>query len=297
MATVTKRRRQKEDPDATLKVSSYDNVSSVIVTLIIFLGFFVLLLFVIWLTKALTFVPVSVPVVFVEEKSGRADHAKGYARDLAEPGLEEMEQLVEPQLEAMLEAVTDTVSTKASSLDSLSTDATFSGKGSGLGDSRAAGEGGEGDGIPRQERWLIEYQSDNLDRYAQQLDFFGIELGAAGGGSKFIDYATNLSKNPVTRQGTSKQEKRLYFTWNSGQLRQMDASLLGRAGIKTSNRVLMHFFAEDLENQIHQVEMAYAVTHGIDHVRYIRKTIFRVTGSAGAFRFEVVSQIRRDLPK
>ena len=280
-----------------LGVSRYENVTGGIVALILFIGFFVTLLGLIWLTKQFRFAQVAVPIEFVEEKSGRGEAAEGYARDLEEPGLEELEELQEPALQATLEAVTTMVSTKMAAMDSLNTDATQTGKGSGLGDSRGEGEGGEGDSIPRWERWQIEYESDSLTKYASQLDFFGIELGAAGGGRKFIDYARNFTRGGSTRQGTGKQEKRLYFTWNSGTLRQLDGQLLGRAGVITSGRVTLQFFPPNLEEQLFQLEMRNASEKfGIKNPRYLRKTIFKVQKSGSGFIFKVVNQIRRDLP-
>ena len=295
MATAS--RRVPPPLEDELGVSRYENVTSGIVALILFIGFFVTLLGLIWLTKQFRFAQVAVPIEFVEEKSGRGEAAEGYARDLEEPGLEELEELQEPALQATLEAVTTMVSTKMAAMDSLNTAATQTGKGSGLGDSRGEGEGGEGDSIPRWERWQIEYESDSLTKYASQLDFFGIELGAAGGGRKFIDYARNFTRGGSTRQGTGKQEKRLYFTWNSGTLRQLDGQLLGRAGVITSGRVTLQFFPPNLEEQLFQLEMRNASEKfGIKNPRYLRKTIFKVQKSGSGFIFKVVNQIRRDLP-
>ena len=291
------RRRKPTEPNDSLQISHYEDVTSWLVALLLFIGFFVTLLGLIWLTKVFEFKQVAIPIEFVEEKSGRGEAAKGYARDLAEPGLEELEELQEPQLQATLEAVSTMVSTKMAALDSLNTDATQTGKGSGLGDSRGEGEGGDGDSIPRWERWQIEYESDSLNKYAAQLDFFGIELGAAGGGRKFIDYARNFARGGSTRQGSGKEEKRLYFTWNSGTLRRMDSQLLGRAGVTTTGRVTLQFYPPKLEEQLFQLEMRNAVEKfGIKNPRYLRKTIFKVQSSGSGFQFKVVNQIRRDLP-
>ena len=122
-------------------------------------------------------------------------------------------------------------------------------------------------------------------------------MGAAGGGRKFIDYARNFTRGGSTRQGTGKQEKRLYFTWNSGTLRQLDGQLLGRAGVITSGRVTLQFFPPNLEEQLFQLEMRNASEKfGIKNPRYLRKTIFKVQKSGSGFIFKVVNQIRRDLP-
>jgi hypothetical protein len=277
-----------------LKVSRYDRAAGLMVAMILMVGAFVLMLFMVWLTMVLVFAKASPPVTLVEEPAGRGDHAKGYARDLEEPGLEELEELETPQLEATLEAVTDAVTSVSASLDALSTDATVSGKGSGLGDSRESGPGGNGeDIIPRWERWQIRYASDNIAKYGQQLDFFGIELGAAGGGKDQVDYARNFSKGaPVKRSGSGEAEKRLYMTWTSGVLMQMDRQLLTRAGIPVQRRVTMQFYPKDTENALALLELAHAEPQG-KTVKNIRKTIFGVRGTGGKFEFYVMDQYYR----
>ncbi|MCO6455650.1 MAG: hypothetical protein J5I93_10185 [Pirellulaceae bacterium] len=277
-----------------LKVTSYDKVASLLISLIVMVGAFVGMLFAVWLTTVLVFAKASPPVELIEEPAGRGDHAKGYARDLEEPGLEELEELETPQLEATLEAVTDAVTSMAASLDSLHTDATVSGKGSGLGDSRKSGPGGEGeDIIPRWERWQIRYASDSISKYAEQLDFFGIELGAAGGGVNQVDYARNFSRSPVKRSGSSEAEKRLYMTWTSGELVEMDRQLLTRAGVPVQRRVTMQFIPKDTENRLALLELQHAEPQG-KTVKNIRKTIFGVQGSSGRYEFFVMSQYYRN---
>ena len=83
-------------------VSRYDQVSGLLVAAIIFVGFFVLLMFAIWLTQVLKFSTQAIPVTIVEEDFGRGEAAEGFERSLEEPGLEEMEELLEPQIEANL---------------------------------------------------------------------------------------------------------------------------------------------------------------------------------------------------
>ncbi len=50
------------------------------------------------------------------------------------------------------------------------------GKGGGFG-SREGGPGTGGDGIPEYKRWIINYESENIDTYAKQLSFFNIDVG------------------------------------------------------------------------------------------------------------------------
>jgi hypothetical protein len=263
--------------------------------LLILIGGAVAIMFVIWLTMTLVFTQRSVPVKLVENIAGRGDHAEGFERDLEAPGLEEMPELAEPQLEATLEAVTDAVSTVAASMDVLDTASTVTGKGEGgLGDSRPPGPSGEGeDIIPRWERWRVRWSSAGLPAYTQQLDFFKIELGAAGG-TPNVDYAFNLTKSrPDRRSGPPEQEKRLYMTWQSGTLQAYDRQLLSRAGISTNDRLLMQFYPEIVEDRLAELEMENG---GGRSVKEFLRTIFGVRQVRGGYEFHVIEQRFRPAP-
>ncbi|MFT5524506.1 MAG: hypothetical protein ACI9HK_002461 [Pirellulaceae bacterium] len=275
-----------------LGVSSYDQVAGMLIALLFIVGFFTSLLFIIWLTHRLVFTKTVPPIVYIEEPMGRADNPEGYAEDMAEPGMEELPELEKPELQSTLEAVTDLVSTQMGAFDAISTSATQSGKGSGLGDKRKAGPGGHGDSdiIPRWERWQIKYKTNGLDIYAKQLDFFEIELGAAGGGYKQIDYAKNFTRGIAKRKGTSKQEKRLYMTWRDGTLQQLDRALLGKGGIPTKNRVVMQFYTKERENELATLELANA---GGRTAKEFQKTIFGVREIGSGYEFWVMEQYYR----
>ena len=136
-----------------IRVSRYDQVSSLLVALLILVGFAVALMLTIWLTQTLVFRQKGVPVTLVENAAGRGDHAAGFERDLEAPGLEEVPELAEPQLEETLDAVSE-----AASVDVLSVVSTLTSQGEhGRGDSRPPGPLGEGENIiPRWERWEIK---------------------------------------------------------------------------------------------------------------------------------------------
>ena len=93
---------QQRKPKTELKVSAYDQVSSMLLAMIMMVGFFVTLMFLVWLTTVLIFGRAPIEVEYIEEIAGRGEHAEGYERDLEEPGEEELDELIEPQLEAAL---------------------------------------------------------------------------------------------------------------------------------------------------------------------------------------------------
>ena len=144
-----------------LRISKFDIVTSLFMALILFLGAFVLMLFIVWLLSGK---PRPLPIApLIENPAGRADNAEGFERDFEPPGAEEVEELQEPTLADTIEAVTDAVSTVAASLTTADTAAVASTSGTGKGDSRPPGPEGEGeDIIPRFERWQLNFQANNL---------------------------------------------------------------------------------------------------------------------------------------
>lgn len=281
-----------------MRVSRYDQVAGMLISLLILIGCAVGIMFVIWLTMTLVFTQAAVPIKLVENAAGRGDNPPGFERDMLAPGMEEMPELAEPQLEAALEAVTDAVSSVAASTDVLNTASAVTSKGEGgRGDSRPPGPEGEGDNIiPRWERWEIRWISTGIPAYARQLDYFKIVLGAAGG-SPNIDYASELSKGSPTRSsGTSKDEKRLFMTWKGGTLQQFDKTLLGRAGIPTANRIMFQFYPEEVEDRLAWIEKEYADKQGHLSVKEYLKTIFGVRARGREYEFFVTEMRFRPAP-
>lgn len=276
-----------------MAVSAYDRVASGVVALNILVGLAVALMFLIWLGRNIDLRGEQSDVVLVENIAGRGDHAAGIARDLEAPGIDELQEEREPVVEQLLEAMTEVVSDRAASLDSLQTSMVSSKTGRGLGDSRPPGPLGEGDNIiPRGERWEIRYNSNSLEAYARQLDHFNIELGVMGGGEQQVDYAGNLSKmQPDTRRGPGgEREDRLYMLWRSGTLKRFDEQLLRAAGIETAGRIVVQFYPRSVENQLARIELEHAKENGKDSVKQIKKTVFGVRTAGGGFEYFVQSQ-------
>jgi hypothetical protein len=275
-----------------LRTNNVDLVSSLLTSLIVFIGMAVTLLFILYLTKTMTWEPER--LVLEEEKvAGRGENAAGFARDLEPPGEEEIEDLTEPSLEQTLEAMTEALSSISASLDSL--DASLeSSSGAGQGDSRPPGPLGEGDDIiPRFERWELKFSARSRPQYARQLDFYGIELAAIGG-SPTVDYLSKFSGSPATRSGTSKEEKRLNFTWREeGTLKQYEKQMLDAAGIKTEGRFYYKFISAELEEELAQAEMRYAIAQKGKQipVKTLLKTVFESTPtSTGSYEWKVIDQ-------
>ena len=262
-----------------LKVSAYDHVASLLVALLVLVGVFVAILVVIWITNQVFMRPPA-PEMFLFEDSGDTVNPEGSARDINEPGVEELD-LAEPDVQDTLAAVTDAVSSVAASLDAI--DGAMSTRGSGAGDNRKRGTGGL---IPRWQRWEIRYLSTTLESYTKQLDFFGIELGVVGGGQPTIDYARYKGGRPIKRSvPADDKDERLYFIWQGGKFKAHDRSLLARAGVNTTGRIMCQFYPAAIENQLAVLENQ---SLGSRQLKQVKKTIFGVVPVGRGFEFKVL---------
>lgn len=278
-------------------VSKFDKVSSLLLAAAMFVGILVGLIFLLWLTSGKP-KPIAVYPEIIENPAGRGENAEGFERDFEPPGAEEVEDLMEPTVEDTLQAVTDAVSSVPASFEAVDSNATANTSGTGKGDSRPPGPMGEGDDIiPRFERWKLKFAAKNLNGYAEQLDYYQIELAAIGGDIQGVDYAANLSKAPQTRRGDSKSEDRLYFMWTtSGPLMQYDRQLLQKAGVQLTSRQMLKFIPKNLENMLAAIELDFAKSKGHNSITEVAQTIFESRPAEGAYRFEVIDQKYR-VPK
>lgn len=280
---------KRSEPHYELSVSSYDQVSGLILALIVLIGVAVAGLVVILYTSRVFARQEPIPVT-LEELAGRGENALGLARDLEPPGVEDVPALNEPQLQETLAAVSDAVADSQARLDDQAfVGAPQSSRGSGQGDSRQAGSGAEGieERVPRAERWEIRFDGGSIEDYARQLDAFGIELAVLDP-SGSIEYAYHLSQpKPDRKTGAPEMEKRLYMTWRGGPLQAADRELLRRAGIKTGGRIMLQFYSPQAENELALREKEHA---GQREVNDIRKTIFGVRPAADRFEFYVIDQ-------
>ena len=162
-----------------LRVSAYDRVASLLASLLILSGAAVVILFTLWLTASLVLRQVPPPVELV----GRGNQSDGPELALETPGTGEILELAEPRLDLVLNEIIETIPSAIASLDNGA-----------MGDQYIAGRTGNDARdiddriIPRWERWEVRWSPRDLRTYARQLDFFRIELAAAGG-SPQVDYA------------------------------------------------------------------------------------------------------------
>jgi hypothetical protein len=208
--------------------------------------------------------------------------------ELASP-IDRTADLGETSLKDTLAAVPDAVRSKANLLDDPAWLATIEPRVS-WGDLRKPVEGGASP--PR--NWDIRFvKGDTKDKYAKQLDFFGIEIAVVKPDNKLI-YVRNFSKSkPETHVGRADEEKRCYLTWREGDLSRADADLLARAGVSIDDRVVLKIIPPALEATLAELEKTYA---GGD-VDKVARTQFGIRATSDGFEFYVIEQYRKEQAK
>ncbi len=141
---------------------------------------------------------------------------------------------------------------------------------------------------PRAE-WEVTFpETISEEEYARQLDFFKIEIAAVSKDDR-IEYISHVSESkPAKHIGRHENDERLYIGWKSGALRAVDRRLLGRAGINSNRKELLHFFPPETQRLMQQVERAHAKRDP----REIRRTRFQIrpTESKDGYEFVVIEQ-------
>ena len=260
-----------------LGVSRYDQVSSMLISLLIILGLLVSIMFMIWLTTQIFTTQVAVPLDMVEI-GDQEDDPIGPGDDIEPPPPMETDLIEEP-LDEIIDAVEDAMATKAAMLERG-----VSGEGTGKG---GGGTGRGRKGKPR--RWELRFKEGNtLDAYARQLDYFKIELGVLIPGNKVL-YISNLSQSrPKTRKGPRNKEKRYRFTWTQGSLEEADRLLLGRANIDVGRGLIYKFLQPELTQKLLRLEKESAGD------KKVKTTIFGIKPDGSGHQFYVIRQTYRN---
>ncbi len=286
---------------STLEVSRYDQVAGSLVSVLIVMGVLVAAMFLLWLASLPVRIPTATPVRVLEDVGGGGfgdNFTPGMQREFFEPTIDEVPQPPTSESSSIetisdsLAAVSTVVGAAAPTLDYLEgpTGGHGRGSGEGMGDGTGRGPGGPGtsDGIPAWERWEVRLNAERLEDYAKQLDFFGVELGVAGGGIPNVDYISNLSAaKPKVRVGAPKDERRLRFLHRSGELRQADRELATKAGVKTAGRVVFQFYSPKMYQTLLTLENERM---GKRRIREVRRTVFGVKPVGAKYQFFVISQ-------
>lgn len=289
-----------------LRVSSYDRVSSWIVSMLIVTCVTVGALFVIYFTRKFIVKEIAAPVTPIATGGGGTGGIGGSASgsEADTPISDDAAAFDEPQVQDMLTAVASAVTTRSAVLadETLDIGADLTqqrgdGRSPGSGGGRGGGIGGgigsgfgPGRGGAKEPRREIRFEPVNLQEYAQWLDFFEIELGVLGQDNK-VYYTRNVSRaKPDVRVGVPDQETRLYMNPTDSQFAALDRQLAAKAGIAGKGPIILQFYPPKAQAILTSLEQKQAGTRKPDT---IRSTVFRVTRTGQTFEFSVVEQTYR----
>ena len=274
--------------DLRQKFREYDKVSSFLVASLILAGFATVLLLILYLSQ-LDWSRAKAPVYELPKLAGNQSNPEGIAEDIEEPGVEELPDVAEPQLADAVEAVTSDPSSQRAAYEAVDGNMSEMGTGKGLGDWRQSGpgDGGTADYIPDWERWNIRYSSANVNEYAQQLEYFGIELGAASPKANSINYVSQFATNPVRRTGTRREDKRIFFRYNKKSLlAKWDADIMTRCGVSIREKFLLQFYPEQTRAELFRLE---GIALNGKSLTKVLKTTFGVRpNGSGGFEYFVM---------
>ncbi|HMO14263.1 MAG TPA: hypothetical protein PKD64_01420 [Pirellulaceae bacterium] len=295
MLEVQRNLQGEYEPDT--RVSSYERVSSFLISAITVTGILTAIGFMTWLTL---FEWGSRPFIAeLYEEFGNEDRPEGVADDWQEPGVEEFPEVEQPQLADALEAMTDAVSSVRAQLEKVDGNAAEMGRGKGLGDIRQRGKGkGNSKLVPEAQRWRIEYSTTSMGDYRTQLNFFDIELGALSKTTGRIDLIRNLTSAKPAREISSRaQEKRLYFSHTQQTLKQWDQRIARDAGVNDVNeRILVQFYSQPTRQLLRDAEAAFLEKERRQLLE-VQRTYFRIRPKGNGFEFYVNKMDYRQVPK
>lgn len=303
-----------------MRVNPYDRISSGMIAIVLGLGIAVAAVFSLWSESHPKRPEILVPLEMMTGRGGVPDGIPGESlqvdspadpSDDASPVDTQVNELsVDSSMEILQTQAADSVAAVADfgirqandTLTSQSGETSGSGgqPGSSIGTGRRRGLGNGpgpgGGGIPNDQRWFIRFADEvSLEQYANQLDFFGIELGALFPDGKLIYLKQLKNSIPEARTVmTGSQESRLYMTWQGGSRKEADLSLFKKANIDASDALIFHFYPPQTEQMLLQQEFQFAGRKPIE----IQRTYFSVVPKGSGFEFSVIRQteLRRTTP-
>lgn len=280
--------RPRPDFRIETKVSSYDAVNAFLISSIVVVGTLVSILFMIWLTTIWNQNTEKKTIIILDPSFGN-EKPEGFADDVHEPGVEEFPEVETPQLADALEALTDAVSSVRANKEARDGDSALMGKGGGFG-SREGGPGnGNFKGVPEHKRWKIEYNTPDINIYADQLSFFGIDIGVISNLSNDVVRLRDPGgAGQVITTTRESENKSLFFIHEKVQLRRWDERLTRDRSIDLSEKFTVQFYAESTRVILRQVEAQHLANE--DRVLAdVRKTRFKIVESGSGFNFVVSS--------
>ena len=269
------------------QADAYDRFASLLTSLLIFVSVFAITLFGLWVSTGFSPKKTSVAVQLEHQfgDMGGLGENRRLDPDVTTPG--EAVEFDEPTFTEAVERTSDVIANQsalfanpAERSDSVLT------VGATMGDGSAPGTGSGRYG--RRRHWEVQFHDQrSLQAYAQQLDYFGIELAIMQPGGNVM-YFSNLSQPmPTIRRELASGEQRYYLTWLRPELQASDRELIAKANIAVDDKqVILKFLPTDLEQRLAQLENEAAG----DRMAQLRATYFTVRQNGRNYEFYVSRQ-------
>jgi hypothetical protein len=287
---------------AALKVSSYEQAATLVITLLVIFGTsFGGLAMIFFADKFNREEVVAIEYVPMEATSPTANG--GFGTDPDPPGVEDGSELEEPNLEETLAAVEMTTDLLSDSIisDASVTDQALQGtadqasKGKGVGDGRQPGPGGDGviERVPRWQRWKIRFEPKSAADFAKWLDQYKIRIGVLGRDNKVhVAFGfTNASPQVETADPT------VYNSWGQtlpadGPMPALTKDLARKAGTLQRGPIALLFYPKEIDQLLYTLEKAHMEksNYKSHDANKIRETVFTVVQDSSGYRFVVVDQ-------
>ena len=274
-------------------VSSYERYVGALICSVILIGSAVILLFLFWLATVKW--NTNKETVAATIVTGNTS-PEGVAEEFEEPSAAELMNVQEIPSIDLLQAITNDPSTLSAEF------AQVSGKNERLsqgnqGDRRGRGDGPDSIGDPEKrlsdaDRWEIRYTTASREEYAQQLDYFKIELGAISVKTDHITYLSNLSAEKPTShsgdRGSERAKKRIYFRYprqSTSKLKEWDLEFLKAAEVPTSSQIVVQFYPNETRRMLLALEQKEL---GDKSLESVLKTTFGVRATKAGFEYYVI---------
>lgn len=278
-------------------VTPYDRLTSVLIAACFFLVGAVLYLVSVWIANLRPAPKMLAAMEIIESPGGEPDGAPGETLliespepEISDPApIEEVAEQteVQEQMDAITELADDTALQENRTFEQSPVTAGKPGSAKGTG-RKPLGMGGGKGGIPREQRWFVNFaERGTLEEYSAQLQFFGIELGVLQPDGKLVLVSNLTAARPMVRTMTSgADEKRLYMTWRGGGRKTLDLQIFQKAGVNASQGLIMHFYPQNTENVLANLELNYR-NRKADQ---IKRTYFVVRNTKDGYEFSISSQ-------
>ena len=271
---------------ALAKDDAYDRFASLLSSLLIFASIATAILLGLWLSTGLDRKKTSAAVQLgvLGDLGGLGDDRR-LDPDIVTPGYEI--EFDEPTFADAVERVADTISTQtalftdpAQRSDSVLT------VGRTHGDGSAPGQGAGRLGQRR--HWEVQFHDQrSLQTYAQQLDYFRIELAVLQPGGNVMYFSRLADPMPGIRQELAANEQRYYLTWLRPELQTADRELIAKTGMTVGEKqIIMKFLPLELEQLLARLERDAAG----DRLPRLRATYFAVRQTDRDYEFYVTRQ-------